>query len=320
MSKVRWGIIGAGTIAKKALYPALLGSKVAEIYAVASHDSERAKGLSPSGRVYTDYQDLLDDENIEAVYIALPNSLHIPWSIKAMQAGKHVLCEKPLAMSALEVRQALLIRDQMDVLFMEASWNRWHPRTLRIKELVDSGAIGRVISIRTGFTYAGIPDDNFRMDPEMGGGGLYDLGPYSVAAPLWLMDFAPREDLTTDVTWNRRGADETVRITFSIGAVHVEALTSTNIPDTLYFEIEGERGSISTGGNDAFNSHNMPSSLNIEISGKKTVEIFEACDPYQLMADAFSRRIRGEDGWLMPLSESLSFSEIFDEIFATMKK
>ena len=101
---VRWGFIGAGMIAKKALYPALLRSQWGEIYAVAGKDAGRAKELSPNGLIYTEYQDLIDDPNVEAIYISLPNSLHIPWSIAAMRAGKDVLCEKPLAMNAQEVR------------------------------------------------------------------------------------------------------------------------------------------------------------------------------------------------------------------------
>lgn len=320
MKKVRWGFIGAGMIAKKALYPALLNSEVGEIYAVASRDVERARELSPSGRVYSDYQSLLDDENVEAIYISLPNSLHIPWSIKAMQAGKHVLCEKPLAMNAAEVRTAISVQDKTGRLFMEASWNRWHPRTQRIQELIDAGTIGAVRSIRTAFTYDGVADDNIRTLPDLGGGALYDLGPYSVAAPLWLMDFAPHRDIATDVTWHSAGADETVRTTFTIGSVTAEALTSMNMPDTLYFEIEGEKGSIATGGNDAFNSHNAPSTLEVTVDGVRRIEDFEACDPYQLMADAFSHRVRGKDGWLMPLSESVAFAEFFDEIFTTLKK
>jgi predicted dehydrogenase len=104
MEKVRWGFIGAGMIAKKALWPALLNSEVGEIYAVAARDEARAKALSPSGRIYTNYDDLLADPNVEAIYISLPNSLHMPWSIRALEAGKNVLCEKPLAMNAAEVR------------------------------------------------------------------------------------------------------------------------------------------------------------------------------------------------------------------------
>ncbi len=318
MEKVRWGFIGAGHIARKALYPAILKSEVGEIYAVASKDPGRAKSLSPSGKIYTDYKELIDDPMVEAIYISLPNSLHIPWSIKAMQAGKHVLCEKPLAMNAKEVRDAIKVADETGQLFMEASWNRWHPRTTRLKEIVASGAIGTVTSIRTGFTYDGLDSANIRTAPELGGGGLYDLGPYSVAAPLWLLDFAPTSDLSIEATWHPGGSDETLKTSFTIGGAKAQALTSMNMPDTSYFEVIGTKGRVATGGNDAFNSHNQPSALEIAIDGASLVEEFAACDPYQLMSDAFAKKIRGEDSWIMPLSESLAFAEFFDAVFALL--
>jgi D-xylose 1-dehydrogenase (NADP+, D-xylono-1,5-lactone-forming) len=154
--KVRWGFIGAGYIAKLALYPALLNSKDGEIYAVGAKDRERGLALSPSGLVYTDYDELLADPKVEAIYISLPNSLHIEWSIKAMRAGKHVLCEKPAAMNVAELKEAIAVANETGLIFMEASWNRWHPRTLRLKEIVDSGLIGEVKTIRSAFTYDGL--------------------------------------------------------------------------------------------------------------------------------------------------------------------
>ena len=321
VAPVRWGFIGAGMIAKKALYPALLGSQWGEIYAVAGKDAERAQGLSPSGRVYTEYQDLIDDPEVEAVYISLPNSLHIPWSIRAMRAGKDVLCEKPLAMNAQEVRDAIKVADESGRLFMEASWNRWHPRTKRLSEIIRSGEIGTVERIKTCFTYDGLADDNIRAIPELGGGGLYDLGPYSVAAPIWLMNFAPAEITKAQVAWHHIGSDETVRVEFTIGGAKAEAITSMNVPSTLYFEVFGSEGAVVMGGNDAFNSHNAPSTLEIYGKHGKRVENFTACDPYQLMADDFSKKIRGRsDCWIMPLTESLAFAEFFDAVFAKLTK
>ena len=316
--KVRWGFIGAGYIANKALYPAIMKSEVGEIYAVASKDPAKAKSLSPSGKIYTDYESLLADPLVEAIYISLPNSLHIEWSIKAMRAGKHVLCEKPLAMNAEQVRESIEVQKETGMLFMEASWNRWHPRSIRLKEIVKSGAIGEVISIRSAFTYDGLDPANIRAIYELGGGGLYDLGPYSVVAPLWLTDFAPVSDIKTEVVWHPGGCDETVKTTFKIGSATAETLTSMNQPETLYFEVTGSKGSVKTGGNDAFNSHNKPSTLELEIAGVKTTEEFAACDPYQIMSDHFADRIRGRDGWLMPLTESLQFAEHFDSIFSVM--
>ena len=320
MEKVRFGFIGAGSIAKKALYPALMNSTVGEIYAVAGKDADRAKALSPTGKFYTDYQDLIDDPKVEAVYISLPNSLHIPWSIKAMQAGKHVLCEKPIAMNAQELKEAIKVSQSTGKLLMEASWNRWHPRTVRIKQLVDQGVIGKLTEINASFTYDGLDAENIRTIPALGGGSLYDLGPYSAVAPLWITDFAPVKDIATEVTWHPGGSDETVRTTYTIGGVKANTLTSMNIPNVITLEIIGTEGKISTGGNDAFVSHNSPSTLIIEDKDGKKVEDFEACDPYQLMADSFAKKIRGEQAWLLPLTESVKFAEFFDSVFATLKK
>ena len=318
VEKVRWGFIGAGYIARIALYPALLNSKYGEIFAVGSKDLDRGKSLSPTGLVYTDYEDLIADPKVEAIYISLPNSLHIEWSIKAMRAGKHVLCEKPAAMNVAELKEAISVSEETGLIFMEASWNRWHPRTLRLKEIVDSGVIGEVKNIRSAFTYDGLDPENIRTVYELGGGGLYDLGPYSVAAPIWLMDFAPVSNIKTEVTWHSEGCDETLNISFDIAGAHAEALTSMNIPSTLYFDVVGSNGRVSLIGNDAFNSHNKPSAIEIEIDGKVSVENFPACDPYQLMADAMSRRIRGGEGWLMPHSQSIAFAEVFERAFEVM--
>jgi D-xylose 1-dehydrogenase (NADP+, D-xylono-1,5-lactone-forming) len=316
MEKVRFGFIGAGLIAKLALYPAMLDSNCITISAVASRDRERAKALSPSGKVYTDYQELLDDPEIEAVYISLPNSLHIPWAIKAMQAGKHVLCEKPIAMNAQELKEAIKVSESTGKLLMEASWNRWHPRTVRIKQLVDSGVIGKITAIDTSATYSQLNDINkIRTTPELGGGSLYDLGPYSAVAPLWITDFAPVKDIKTKVRWHSDGCDETLIINYKINDIECRTITSMNIKQTDYLTITGTEGKICTPGNDAYFSYNSVSNLIIENNyGKIVVEEFEACDPYQIMAEQFANYVRGEKSWVMSIYESLNFSQFFDSI------
>jgi predicted dehydrogenase len=237
-----------------------------------------------------------------------------------MQAGKHVLCEKPIAMNAQELKEAIKVSESTGKLLMEASWNRWHPRTVRIKQLVDSGVIGKITAIDASFTYDGLEDDNIRTIPKLGGGSLYDLGPYSAVAPLWITNFAPIKDIATEVTWHPGGSDETLKTTYTIGDVKATTLTSMNIPNKITLVIKGTEGTISTGGNDAFVSHNSPSTLIIENKDGKKVEEFAACDPYQLMADSFAKKIRGEQAWLLPLAESVKFSEFFDSVFASLKK
>ena len=318
MEKLRWGFIGAGGIAKRALFPAISKSNVGEIYAVASRDKTKALTISPNGIVYTSYDELLADPKVEAVYISLPNSLHLPLAIKAMRAGKHVLCEKPLGMNATEVAEAIAVSKETDRIFVEASWNRWHPRSQRIREVVASGELGKITRIRTCFTYDGLDEGNIRLDPALGGGILYDLGPYSTVAPLWAMDFADISDLDVKVIWHKAGTDETTRVNFNIGGAVAETVASDNIQLTHWFIIEGSKGELRTGGNDSFNSHNNPSTLEITVDGKARIERFEACDPYQLMSDAFARVVRGGNDWLMPMDQSLKFAQFFDAIFAKM--
>ena len=318
MEKLRWGFIGAGGIAKRALFPAISKSNVGEIYAVASRDKTKALTISPNGNVYTSYDELLADPKVEAVYISLPNSLHLPLAIKAMRAGKHVLCEKPLGMNAAEVEEAIAVSKETNRIFVEASWNRWHPRSQRIREIVASGELGKITHIRTCFTYDGLDQENIRLDPKLGGGILYDLGPYSTVAPLWAMDFAEISDLDVQVIWHKGGTDETTRANFTIGGAKAETIASDNIQLSHWFSIEGTKGELRTGGNDSFNSHNNPSTLEITVDGKARIERFEACDPYQLMSDAFARVVRGGNDWLMPMEQSLKFAKFFDAIFAKM--
>ena len=318
IEKLRWGFIGAGGIAKRALFPAISKSNVGEIYAVASRDKTKALTISPNGIVYTSYDELLADPKVEAVYISLPNSLHLPLAIKAMRAGKHVLCEKPLGMNAAEVEEAIAVSKETNRIFVEASWNRWHPRSQRIREIVASGELGKITHIRTCFTYDGLDQENIRLDPKLGGGILYDLGPYSTVAPLWAMDFADISDLDVQVIWHKGGTDETTRANFTIGGAKAETIASDNIQLTHWFIIEGTKGELRTGGNDSFNSHNNPSTLEITVDGKARIERFEACDPYQLMSDAFARVVRGGNDWLMPMDQSLKFVKLFDAIFAKM--
>jgi predicted dehydrogenase len=318
MEKLRWGFIGAGGIAKRALFPAISKSNVGEIYAVASRDKTKALTISPNGIVYTSYDELLADPKVEAVYISLPNSLHLPLAIKAMRAGKHVLCEKPLGMNAAEVEEAIAVSKETNRIFVEASWNRWHPRSQRIREIVASGELGKITHIRTCFTYDGLDQENIRLDPKLGGGILYDLGPYSTVAPLWAMDFAEIADLDVQVVWHKGGTDETTRANFTIGGAKAETIASDNIHLSHWFIIEGTKGELRTGGSDSFNSHNNPSTLEITIDGKARIERFEACDPYQLMSDAFARVVRGGNDWLMPMDQSLKFAKFFDAIFAKM--
>ena len=181
--RLRWGVISTSNIGRKAVNPAIRASCNGELLAVASRDEARARAFSEEEGVpvsYGSYEALLDDERIEAVYIPLPNSLHKEWTIRAAEKGKHVLCEKPLALDAAECREMEAAAAANGVKLMEAFMYRFHPRTEKVLEIVRSGAVGALKQIRSSFTFLLTRPDNIRWDPELGGGALMDVGCYCV--------------------------------------------------------------------------------------------------------------------------------------------
>src|SRR5258707_10543003 len=154
--RIRWGVLGAARIAINKVIPAMQRSELSEIVALASRDPQRAQAAAAKlgiPKVFSSYEALLADTSIDAIYNPLPNHLHVPWSIKAAEAGKHVLCEKPIALSAEEARQLIAARDRTGVKIGEAFMVRTHPQWLRARELVRSGAIGELRAIVSVFSY-----------------------------------------------------------------------------------------------------------------------------------------------------------------------
>jgi predicted dehydrogenase len=180
---VRWGILGASQFARQQMAPAIHASRDAELVALATSNAANASGFSefcPSLKVYTSYDALLADKEIDAVYIPLPNHLHVEWSIKALDAGKHVLTEKPIALNAIEIDRLIAARDASGLLAAEAYMIVFHPQWIRARELLQAGAIGRILHVDCAFSFD-IGDDlgNIRLRPETGGGGIRDLGVYT---------------------------------------------------------------------------------------------------------------------------------------------
>jgi predicted dehydrogenase len=183
MATIRWGIIGTGSIARRVMN-GIGASTVTRVIAHGSRDA--AKGAAFAGahhipRSYGSYEEVLRDRDVDLVYIALPNHLHLPWSLKAIRAGKNVLCEKPVGMNAGEARTIVAAARKARVFFMEAFMYRCHPQIAKLRELLKAGTIGEVRTITAGFSYGGINADNTRMRRAEGGGGLMDVGCYPVS-------------------------------------------------------------------------------------------------------------------------------------------
>ena len=209
MSKLRFGVLSTANIGRHQVNPAIQASRNAELLAVASRDLERAREFAAKSsipRYYDSYQRLLDDPDIEAVYIPLPNSMHREWTIRAAEKGKHILCEKPLATSAADCRDMQAAADANRVTLMEAFMYRFHPRTERLFALVRGGTVGELKVVRSAFTFRLLRPDNIRFFPELGGGSLFDLGCYCVDASRRLVGSEPVE-AQAFAGWNERGID-----------------------------------------------------------------------------------------------------------------
>jgi D-xylose 1-dehydrogenase (NADP+, D-xylono-1,5-lactone-forming) len=209
-SILRWGLLSTARI-NRDLIPPLQVSKRNKLTAVASRNQQHADTYARERNIphaYGSYEAMLDDPSIDVVYNSLPNHLHAGWSIKAMRAGKHVLCEKPIALSLAEMDEMSAVAQETGRVLSEAFMYRHHPQTLKVKELVDSGALGRVGLIRGAFTFILSGDGDIRLLPEMGGGSIWDVGCYPISYTRMLVGAEPVEVFGWQVQ-GPTGIDET---------------------------------------------------------------------------------------------------------------
>jgi predicted dehydrogenase len=207
--RVGWGVLGPGRIATRRVIPAIQASRLGRVVAVASRELGRAAEVAARfevDRAYEGYEAILADPRVEAVYLALPNHLHPVWTIRAAQAGKHILCEKPLAPSAADASPAIAACEAAGVFLMEAAMYRFHPRMQRLRELVATGMLGSPRLIHAAYTFTMAAPDDYRRRLEMGGGALLDVGYYSVSIARWLAGVEPCAALA----WAEREAPDAI--------------------------------------------------------------------------------------------------------------
>lgn len=308
---VRWGFIGAGYVASRAMAPAVHVTPGAELYAVASRDANRSAELEPTV-VHDSYRTLLDDSNVDAVYISLTNVQHKEWVIAALRAGKHVLCEKPLAMDAAEVRVMMGAANSNNQLLVEAVWTRWQPRMRRMAEIVQRGDLGEVQNISSAFTFRGELTGNYRSDPAMGGGALLDVGCYQ--AHLWLTLLGETTDVSienVDRTEGPTGIDLTTEVYALLdGKIAADSLSSFDLAPEQRISVGGSDATMRTGAGEAFTFWKQEGTL---IVGD-IVETFAPDDAFASMVQDVSLAIRGESSTVFPVESSLRVAEILDSI------
>lgn len=311
---VKWGFIGAGWIANRATAPAVHAANNAQLFGVASRDAARSKKLEPQN-VYDSYQQLLDDPRIEVIYISLGNHQHLEWVTKSLEAGKHVLCEKPLGLNAFEVQQMIECSKRCNRLLVEAVWTRWHPRFSRIVELVESGAIGEIKSIESQWGFKSEMTENYRLDPLLGGGALLDIGCYQ--ANMWVALTQGASNLKiskVDRIIGPTKIDLTTKVQAMINdktSVQLMSSFEKDVPQIL--KIEGSSGIIATETGEAFSTWREPSSLRVN----DHIENFEKVDAFVEMIQQVGEQITSGWGWVMPTSDSLRTAQILDQIIAS---
>jgi xylose dehydrogenase (NAD/NADP) len=316
MTSIRWGLLGAGWIATRALAPAMHAANDTIVQAVASRDAKRSEALNPI-TIHQSYEALINDPLVDAVYISLPNHMHCEWTVAALNAGKHVLCEKPFAMNTAEVEIMIQAARDNDRLLVEAVWSRWHPRMIRMVDYVKAGNIGDIVSIESSFTFPASIDDNYRAVPAMGGGALFDIGVYPLHAMAALVgDNAPFEIEKREVNIGPTGIDLTTKWQMRFnGSTTAHGLASFEMLENQSLIVRGEKESVELLGKEAFTSWHTKSSLRL---GEK-IEEFEGVDPYRLMVENFGKKIQDQPSWVLPLETSLGVAKMVDMLEPSLK-
>lgn len=306
---VRWGFIGAGYVASRAMAPAVHSARGATLQAVASRDPQRSAELEPV-TVHARYEDLIDDPSVDAVYISLTNAQHRQWVIAALEAGKHVLCEKPLAMNAAEVREMQDAAARNDRLLVEAVWTRWQPRMQRMAEILRNGDLGDLQSIDTAFTFRGDLTGNYRSLPEFGGGALLDVGCYQVHLWLMILGSDTRVSVTNvDRFVGATGVDLTTEVrTMLDDRTTAHAVCSFDLEPEQKIALTGSRAVMRTGEGEAFTFWKQPGTLHVG----DVVEQFPPDDAFMSMVESVSATILGEASTIFPTADSLRVAEILD--------
>ena len=309
---VKWGFLSTAKI-NDLLLEGADPSETVEIVAVASRDQERADAYARErgiARAYGGYDALLEDPEVEAVYISLPNSLHVEWSIRALEAGKHVLCEKPFDRRAAEVERAFDVAEREGLVLMEAFMYRHNPQTARLKELLESGAIGRLRLIRATFSFPLSGAANIRLDPDLDGGGLMDVGCYCVSGSR-LLAGEPEEAYGEQVL-SRSGVDEvfagTLRFAGDVVAQFDCALV-VHVRDEL--EAIGEEGSLFV--DDPWHCRKPGIDLRRE-TGVERIEV-EPANSYRLQLENMSAAIRGRAEPLLGRDDALGQARAIEALY-----
>jgi predicted dehydrogenase len=316
-TKVRWGVLSTANIGRAAVIPAIQASKNGELIAVASRDQARGEAFAAKlgiPKAYGSYEALLEAGDIDAIYIPLPNSLHREWTIRSAEMGKHILCEKPLALNAAECLEMEAAADQHHVILMEAFMYRFHPRTEKVLDMLRAGALGELRLIHSAFTFRLTRPDNIRLKPELGGGALMDVGCYCVNLSRTAAGAEPVE-VQAYANWGGSGVDEQL-----VGTLRFANGLLAQFDCALNLE---RREEYQLSGTDAFlnvDSAFLPGKEDVVIEevrsrGEKHQHTIRGADEYRLMVEHFADCILQNRAPHYPVSEAAANMRVIEALY-----
>lgn len=315
----RWGILSTAKIGRDLVIPGFVEAENGLVSAIASRDIAKARALAErfgARHAFGSYEELLASDAVDAVYVPLPTSQHVEWAIKAADAGKHVLVEKPLALRADEIDAVIAARDRNGVIVSEAFMVTYHPQWLKVRELVEDGAIGRLRHVQGAFTYYNVDPDNMRNRLDLGGGALPDIGVYPTVSTRFVTGKEAKR-VQANVEFDKTfGTDIYSSIRADFGDFELSFYLSTQMAARQLMVFHGEDGFIEV--RSPFNA-GLYEHHKIELHNQKHTEAtifrFPGTQQYRLQAEAFARAAQGGSDKVFPLEDSVKNQKLIDAIF-----
>ncbi len=318
--QVRWGIMSAAKIAREWVCPAIHMSDRGSITAIASKTPGKAAALAErygDVTLLNDYEKLIASDEVDAIYIPLPNSEHVEWSQKALAAGKHVLCEKPIALKSNEIDQLMVTAAEKDLVAAEAFMVVHHPQWIRVRELLGEGVIGELVHVQGAFTYFNDDLENIRNRPEVGGGALRDIGVYPCVTARFVTGQEP-EEVTADIDWIN-GVDATARVKARFASFSMDFYVSMRMAGYQRMSFHGTKGVLTV--ETPFNAKAYGDDIiSIKAGNTETRERFPLVDQYREQINAFNTAVLEDEDFACPLAFSQGNQRMIDMIYDVANK
>ena len=316
---LRWGILSTAKIAREQLIPAIADSRNGVLAAVASRDIAKAEALARqigAAHAFGSYDEMLASDAVDAVYIPLPTAQHVEWAVKAADAGKHVLVEKPLALKADDIARVIAARDRNRVVVSEAFMVTYHPQWMKVRDLIAGGAIGTLKHVQGAFSYHNVDPANMRNVPELGGGALPDIGVYPTVTTRFATGLEPKRVQATVERDPTFGTDIYSSVRADFGSFELSFYLATQLAARQSMVFHGDKGFIEIGSPfnaGIYDDHRVV--LHNQNHSEAQVFRFPATQQYRLQVEAFGRAAKGEDAPIFSLEDSVNNQKMIDAIF-----